>query len=349
MIFASEGKVFDKYNKQLLWKSSDQNSWYEWWYFKVNDQKSGRSFYFVYGLVNPWDRNQTLISSKAFVQAGDFSQMKIIEEKFKPQDFKKTKNSILQIGKSNDFSEKHLRGDIVNESGHRVRWDLTVAHDWEFNAMGWTIRFPEISNIYWYPAQASTSMNGWIEFDGERTEILDGAGYQDRNWGRSFPDWWAWLVANNFKNSPGTVLAAGGGRPKILNKINIIDGFTIGLKHEGQEYSWRLPDLDKITLDIHFGRWIVSGKNRKGMKIEIEAFAPKEKFMILPFMTPQGKVFKDYETLSGNMTVRLYKKEAKTKEYKLVTTLETDQAGIEYGSFHEFALEKLFNTHLMLQ
>ncbi len=342
-------KTARKYNQRLLWNPTDKNSWYEWWYYKVVDPKTEKSFYFVYGLVNPWDEKQTRPASKAFVSAGSFDQKLIVEEKFRPQHFQQKTGITLQIGDRNHFSENHLLGDIINPEGKRVRWDLQTTPDWEFNAMGWTIRFPEITNIYWYPAQASLHMTGWIEFDGQRIELSQAPGYQDRNWGRSFPDWWSWLVSNNFKNSPGTVLAAGGGKPHLLNHFNIVEGFTIGLRYQGKKYTWSLPHLDRITLDIEFGKWIVTAENHKGDRIDIEAYAPKEKFMILPFTTPDGHEFKDYEALNGKMTVRLYKKKKTRKEFALVTVLETDQAGIEYGSFKDFDFSRLFDSRLKLQ
>ena len=47
-------------------------------------------------------------------------------------------------------------------------------------------------------------------------------------------------------------------------------------------------------------------------------------------MTPQGKMYNDYEALTGRVNVKLY------KGAKLLADLESDEAGIEYGSFAVF-------------
>lgn len=335
----------DKFN-ELVWENTDQGDWYEWWYYKVIDPKTNQAFYFTYGLVNPWDKSQSNPASKAFVSAGSFDQKLIVEEKFSPQQFATTKDEssfLFQIGNRNQMSNQHLVGDIVDKDGHRVQWDITTEKEWRYNAMGWTLFFPEMSNIYWYPAQANMKMSGWIKFDGRLISLEQAPAYQDRNWGRSFPKWWAWIVSNKFKNSPGTVLASGGGTPKVLNAATI-QGYTIGLLHEGKEHTFRMPDGDKINLNVSFGRWEITAYNIKRLeKIVIHADAPKEKFMVLPFTTPQGQVFKDYEALQGHLTVQLYKKKWPLGEYHLVADLESDEAGIEFGSYNDFDLKQIFS------
>ncbi len=210
-------------------------------------------------------------------------------------------------------------------------WNLTIEKDWGFNAMGWGMQIPEAFNIYWYPAQASGFISGDLVFNGETIHFDRALGYQDRNWGRSLPKWWAWLVSNNFKNSPGTVLAAGGGEPKVLGR-EIYKGMSIGLRHKGVEYSFRPNDGAIVQTDISFGKWEVTATKLFKYKITLSAWAPAEKFMLLPFISPDGTVFKDMETLNGNIKVRLYEF-VDFGQWKEIANLESDEAGIEYGSY----------------
>lgn len=198
--------------------------------------------------------------------------------------------------------------------------------EWGANLMGWTMHQDWISNIYWYPAQAGARMSGTINYRG-KVHTLNGApAYQDRNWGRSFPKWWTWLVSNNFKGAPGTVLAAGGGQPRIYPGVSPVQTVTIGLRHQGREYLFRPTTGDIVKIDVNFGKWEVRARNKRGERLEISAFAPRDKFLLLKFMTPQGRVFNDYEALTGRMSVKLYKGGG------LLADLETEDAGIEYGS-----------------
>ena len=68
----------------------------------------------------------------------------------------------------------------------------------------------------------------------------------------------------------------------------------------------------------------------KNIKIEVVATAPKESFMDLQFLTPDGQIFHDYETLTGKVVVKLYKKTL--FGWKIFETLQSNQTGIEYGS-----------------
>lgn len=360
--YSSTTTTKEKFN-QLIWNEADKNDWYEWWYYKVIHPETQKSFYFVYGLVNPWDTKGIRESSKAFVSAGSFSQKKIIEENFQFSNLKYNKGTltprtpIISYNQENTFSPSSLQGNITNENNEKVQWSFSTLREWSYNAMGWTLFIPEISNIYWFPIQASLRMTGWINFNGEQLEFKNALGYQDRNWGRSFPKWWAWIVSNNFINSPGTVLASGGGRPRIAGIGSPLDGFTIGVLHKGKDYIFRMPSGHKIKIDIHFGRWYLEAVNHQNEKLLIEAYAPKSKFMLLPFMTPTGEQFKDYETLNGWAKMQIFKRKSMFSNWEKITELETHEAGIEYGSYEEYTLndtnkaprfEELFNSKVSL-
>ena len=308
----------------------DRGDWYEWWYYKVVDPVTREAFYFTYGVINPWDNEQTLAGSRSVVQVGSFADKTIVTGEFPVTDFHASySDTNVEIG-GNIATARQLKGH-VNQNGHDVSWDLAFDKQWGFDAMGWSMQQADVSNIYWYPAQASAAVSGTITFDGVVHQFSSAPGYQDRNWGRSFPKWWTWLTSNNFKNSPGTVLAAGGGVPKVLDSM-YVPGLVIGLTHQGHEYVFRNTDGDLINYDIRWGRWEISAENKHDEKIVISAYAPPEKFMMLPFMSPRGDTFYDYEALLGHMTVRIYKRANFLSSWKLKADLVTEEAGIEWGS-----------------
>ena len=329
----------DPYNA-LIWNRSNQEAglgqvdrgeWYEWWYYKVVDPVSREAFYFTYGVINPWDTENTLAGTRSVVQIGDFNTHTIVTGEYPVTDFHAAYNqTAVEIG-GNVATDKKLVGHLV-QNGHDVSWDLTLTKQWGFEAMGWSMSQENISNIYWYPAQASALVSGTITFDGRQYEFAGAPGYQDRNWGRSFPKWWTWLTSNHFKNSPGTTLAAGGGMPKAFDSAYLFAGICIGLNHLGREYAFRNTDGDQIKYDISWGRWEISAENQHNQKIVISAYAPPEKFMMLPFMSPEGAVFYDYEALMGHMTVKLYKRANFMSDWRQIADLETDEAGIEWGT-----------------
>ncbi len=320
----------------------DTKPWFEWWYYKVVLPETNDAFFFVYGVVNPWDSQRTLGGTRASVIMGDFTAMVQAEDNLPLDTFNASYDETLVTIKDNVATDKFVKGQITNEQGEQFAWNMVVEKDWAFNATSWATG-RGVTNIEWYPAQASARCSGSIMSKGKTYQFDHAPCYQDRNWGNSFPEWWTWLVSNSFDHHPSTTLAIGGGKPKFFGRIHLIESVAIGLKHKGHEYSWRPSDLDKVKIDINFGKWEVVGINRTH-KIEVSAYAPKTKFLDLNFMTPEGKIFHDYEALTGDMTVKLYKRKVPLiTSWELVETLTTHHAGIEYGSEQQYPIKSLFN------
>ncbi len=331
----------------------DRRPWYEWWYYKVVQPETRRAFFFVYGVVNPWDLTGEKTASRAHLSFGDFESRSIIEENRPAADFQASYDEpYVRIGE-NSATAGRIVGRVGGADGAQAAWNLALETEWSFNAMGWGMGMPGLLDIFWYPAQASARMSGWIEENGERFELQDAPAYQDRNWGRAFPKWWAWIVSNRFENSPGTALVAGGGKPKLFGQVAVYEGMSLGLKYGGKEYSFRPNDADRFKVKVRFGVWEVTAVNREGYKIEISAYAPKEKFMLLPFMTPQGQVYRDYETLTGDLRVKLYEREGGwlTWQWKPIAELESREAGIEFGSYdsQDLSIESVFAQEIQFE
>lgn len=325
---------------------TDKRPWFEWWYYKVVLPETNEAFYFVYGVVNPWDSRGVLKGTRSYVGFGDFQVKKSLEQKFLLSEFESLYDETYVSVANNIATDKHFYGEI-NDDGQHCRWDIKVNHHWSFNATGWATG-KLLTNIEWYPAQADASCSGTIESHGKTYEFKDAPCYQDRNWGFSFPDWWTWIVSNKFKDHPETSLAIGGGRPTFFGRFKPIEGVAIGLKHGGKEYSWRPNDFDKVRLSVNFGKWEVLAVN-EDYKIQIVAHAPKEKFMDLQFVTPQGDIFHDYETLLGNVSVKLYKKPRFLfANWELIEVLSSEFTGIEYGSHSTHEKSDIFNSERLL-
>ncbi len=325
----------------LIWDGRP-GDWYEWWYYKTVLPGTGQAFYFCYGVVNPWDRGQTAPASRSYVSAGNFGGSESAEQAFPVSAFSASASSTFVKVGGNSATDKALTGSILLPGGGEASWDIKVEKDWGFNAMGWTMYPQGLSNIYWYPAQASAYMTGNVTWRGKTYRLDRAPAYQDRNWGKSFPKWWTWLVSNHFKGSPGTALAAGGGEPKVIGGINLPNAMGIGLRYKGREYAFRLGSGDYIKLDVNYGKWEVRAANGDGERIEITAYAPEEKFLLLKFMAPQGREFYDYEALLGNIKVKLY------SGSRLIADLESDESGIEFGSGAPQEFHRLFGTKVPL-
>lgn len=310
------------------YKQGYEKPWYEWWYYKVVLPETGESFFFVYGVVNPWDSKHTMKGTRAYVGMGDFNNTQQVENLFPLNEFKAAYDStFVEVG-NHLATDVNFNGSLNHESGDQYSWDISIKKDWAYNATGWATG-RGITDIEWYPAQAGAHCSGTIVSKNKLYQFTDAPCYQDRNWGRKFPSWWTWVVSNHFKENKDSVLAVGGGKPDIFGKPTPVQGVSIGLRHKGINYHFRPNDLDKVKTDVSWGKWEMSGENDR-YKVTVSAHAPKEKFMDLQFVMPDGKVFHDYETLTGKVTVKIYHKSL--LRWKLVDTLTSDFAGIEYGS-----------------
>lgn len=308
----------------------DKSTWYEWWYYKVVIPKTGESFFFVYGIVNPWDKSKSMKGTRSYVGMGDFKAKIQAEEKFDISDFHAAYDRTYVEVKNNIATDRRFFGDLKDEQGEKYSWDIQIQKKWSFNAEGWMMG-TMITDIEWYPAQADATCSGSVMSKGKLVEFKDAPCYQDRNWGNRFPDWWTWIVSNNFEGHPNTTLAIGGGKPTLRGgHTSPYAGVSVGLKHRGKVYSFRPINFHKVKTDVTFGKWEVTA-TKLNYKVEIVATAPKEKFMDLQFMTPNGMIFHDYETLNGRVVVKLYKRIG-LRGWRLMDVLISNHAGIEYGS-----------------
>jgi tocopherol cyclase len=317
----------------------DKTLWYEWWYYKIVIPGTGKSYFFVYGVVNPWDLEQKSKGTRSYVGMGDFANKDQVEEQFNVSDFSASYSETYVVINRNTATDKFFNGSLKNEQGETYEWDVKISKHWAYNAEGWMMG-SMITDIEWYPAQASASCTGSVTTRGEKTTFKDVPCYQDRNWGKSFPDWWTWIVSNHFEGHPGTALAVGGGKPKVRGTRTPIASVSIGLTHEGKDYSFRPVDMQLVSTDVNFGKWKVWAMGKK-YKIEVEAYAPKEEFMDLQFVTPSGEIFHDYETLTGQLRVKLYERNG--IGLKLIADLVSSYAGIEFGSTENYR-EKLLES-----
>lgn len=334
--FILSASAFDRYNtyqwnranRDALNLKVDRSPWFEWWYYKVVIPETGKSYFFVYGVINPWDKDKTLKGTKSYVTMGDFSQKLILENSFLVEDFKASDQETYVQIQNNIATDKNIVGELKTLTGKKIKWNIQLEKKWAFNAQGWLLG-SGVTDIEWYPAQASALCSGEVIDGMKKVKFSNAPCYQDRNWGSRFPKWWTWIVSNSFSNSPETALAVGGGKPTVSGRVSPLAGIYIGLKHQAVEYSFRPTDLNLVKSEINFGKWKISAMNKTHL-IRIEASAPVDSFMDLQFMSPHGEIFHDYETLNGKLEIKLYRRIG--PKFQFVETLNSNHTGIEFGS-----------------
>lgn len=315
------------------WDKTSRDNWFEWWYYKVIDPQTQHAYFFCYGVVNPWDTDSQSAASHAFVTFGDFDQHLILRFQTPVSQFNASAQTpFVQVGPQT-ATDTHLMASFEDQ-GHTVSWDLTYKKQFGWDAMGWGLLFPHFFNIYWHPAQMDAFVQGSITIDGREVVIKDAPGYQDRNWGHSFPTWWFWIHSNSFIENPQSSFVGGGGHAQDALDTPLPTAVLLALKHNGKLYEFRSSE-PKYYFDwtMNLGHWEITAQNFQ-YKLLVTADALASDMMDLQFATPDGNIFHDYETLNGNLEVTLYQKKNLGLSLEKIVQLTSHSAGLEYGKDH---------------
>ena len=307
------------------------NQWFEWWYYKVLDPQTNHSFYFCYGVVNPSTTNSPSPHARAFVSFGDFEQNLILKTEVPSNQFKASATSpFIQVGPH--LATDQLLSAAFSDQGHHVQWLFSIEKKAGWNAMGWGLPERGFFNIYWHPAQMDAAFQGTLDIDGKHYLFQNADGYQDHNWGTSFPRWWFWIASNSFVENPESSFVGGGGNAESPLGFPLPTALLLALSHEGQLYEFRSSEPEYVfNWDMHLGQWEITASNASHM-LKVSAQSDPAQMMDLPFLTPEGKTFHDYETLNGNLHIELYKRKFFGYAWEKMIDLSTDNsAGLELG------------------
>ncbi len=110
-----------------------QTPWFEWWYYKVVLPEKNKSFFFVYGVVNPWDTTESNSATRSYITMGSFSDNEIVEKKFPLSDFSASYTSTdVRVGEGNRATDLFFKGELETELGSRGGWDVSIKKIWGF-------------------------------------------------------------------------------------------------------------------------------------------------------------------------------------------------------------------------
>lgn len=311
----------------------DKGNWYEWWYYKVIHPETNQSFYFCYGIVNPWDKEGVSGNSRAFISFGDFHQKMILNTSYPVTEFE-SQYDLLSTRIGMHIATEKTFSASFEDKDHSVNFSFSIDKKKGWHALGWGFLFPSLFNIYWYPAQMDSLFSGTLTLDGRTYHFDKADGYQDHNWGRAFPQWWFWIAANSFDQNRESSFVGGGGDARISNGIKIpITAILLALHHEGKLYEFRSNEPKYLfEYEIDLGSWSLIATNPR-YKLVVHAAADPKQMMDLPFQTPDGNIFHDYETLNGKLSVELYERRIFFPfNFRTIAILSTqNKAGLEFG------------------
>ncbi|MBC8122249.1 MAG: tocopherol cyclase family protein [Gemmatimonadaceae bacterium] len=307
-----------------LWQSRDRR-FFEGWYYRVSLPECGESFAFMYSIedlhgsptsggfaqvLGPGDvRIYTLLPVQGFwasptqLALGHWSGTEGSAHYLDPEKFAK------QVEWGYQATDTLNQGSIRDEhSGEVVQWHYRIrpVYGWgraeRPRATMELLSYLPVFEPGWQILMAYGLAEGWIEWRGERYEFTDAPAYGEKNWGGAFPSKWFWVQANQFDDSPGTALVAGGGLRGVLWWEESVA--MVGLYHQGQFYNFMPSETEIDCAILPWGRWQISAASDR-YRIDVTGKINAEGGIDLLAPTRDGPRFVCRDTLLGEVNVRL--------------------------------------------
>jgi hypothetical protein len=216
-------------------------------------------------------------------------------------------NDVLHLGKSL-FSLDRVSIDIQAEDltvdGMIVITNITPIKTTFISPsiMGFFHYFPRMECNHDVVSMNHT-FNGEISIGKEEITFVEGKGYIEKDFGKSFPSKYIWIQTNHFKVSDTSLMFSYATIPYLGMKFK---GLIADLIIENKEYRFATYNLSRVKkLEIDENRVYVEIKKGKYL-LSIEGTNRHT----IPLVAPKGGSMNDYikEGLSGEVKVVLYKK-----------------------------------------
>lgn len=177
-------------------------NYFEGWYFKLSDETGGNSLALIPGVSfgeSEGDRH-------AFIQVLDEPSLKSHYFRFDIESFRYSEADFsISIGGSS-FGRNGIRLDIDRE-GFTLRGSLEFKDIVPFpktvcnpGVMG-PFSFMPFMECFHGVVNITSSIQGSLIVCGRETDYTCGRGYIEKDWGRSFPEWWIWVHSDRFKRA----------------------------------------------------------------------------------------------------------------------------------------------------
>ncbi len=324
-----DGDVPNPDPNRYHWNGSE-DPFFEGWYYKLKDQATGQSFFFIYGVQNPATPADPMSGGFVYVERGDGDY----EFKLLPlSEFQASKQICdVTVGPSH-ATETHIDGQ-TGAGSRTITWDLDIVIRSEWgNTMGILTNKPLIP-VNWYVNALSSRISGVIRWRGTEYAVDDAPGYNDHNWGPLFPDSWLWSHANGF-DDPDEALAFAGG-PVPLGPVTP-DGYMLVYRVKNKMYAFRTQDVTavfNVTQSHLTGQVQVTATQGNDRVVYTVASKPADQRVVL-VPTTTGMVPGGFETFEGTFTVDLYARQgtAWTRLRHAVSDVGVIEFGGGYGGF----------------
>jgi tocopherol cyclase len=318
-------KVTKKWKPAIYQGNKKMKGYFEGWYFKLVDYSRNNVYAIIPGVSFEKDGK----TKHSFIQIFDGNTGKTWYQKYSIEDFTFSKKDFdLKIG-DNSFSHKGLSLDIKTT-------DLAVKGKISFDQLRpWPVTFFTPGVMGWYTfvpfmecyhgiVSFDHRLTGKLNINGEIVDFTEGRGYIEKDWGKSFPEYWIWMQTNHFKKENTSMMASIANIPWIGRSF---DGFLAGIYLNDEVHRFTTYNGTKITkLQLEDDKVAITLQNRKE-KLEIMAFKSKGAELAAPIMGKmEGRIL---ESITAKIHIKLFNIKKKTEQ--LIFDDIGTNAGLEIG------------------
>jgi hypothetical protein len=197
-------RIYKLFHPEIFQGRYQKKHYFEGWYYKIIDKDKEHALAVIPGIS--LDKND----SHAFIQLLDhdnhafYFRYELSEFMYHPRKFE------VKIG-NNYFSKDkillNLKEKDVNIHGrlnlfNRIEFPKTILRP---GIMG-PYSFVPFMECYHGIVSIHHDVGGQLMLSGEKVDFTGGYGYVEKDWGKSFPEYWIWFQSNHFKTRDVTVM-----------------------------------------------------------------------------------------------------------------------------------------------
>ncbi|MGX7107857.1 tocopherol cyclase family protein [Facklamia miroungae] len=220
-------------NPELFQGKYQTKNYFEGWYYKLVTKDEKHSIALIPGIA--YDKEG---KGHAFIQMIDRLTYRTEYYRFPINAFDFSGNSFdITIGNSN-FKQNQLTIDLSKQA-YPIEGHLTFNEIESFpkkllrpGIMG-PFSFVPFMECYHGVVTLHQRLSGTLKINQQTIDFTDGYGYIEKDWGRSFPDWWVWLQSNHFSEDKTSLMFSMAKIPWLGNHFT---GFLSFLKHQEKLY-----------------------------------------------------------------------------------------------------------------
>lgn len=221
---------------------------FEGWYFKLIDQAE-KNIYAIIPGVSFDERG----SSHCFIQVLNGTDASSHYIRYDISSFRYSQRRFeICVGQSifsRDKINLSVSGEGLEISGsldfrNLNPWPSTITSP---GAMGW-YAFVPFMECYHGIVSFDHEIKGSLKINGSEVDFSGGRGYIEKDWGRSFPQYYAWAQSNHFAEKGISIMLSIANIPWLGKSF---DGFMVGFWHKSRLYRFTSYNGAKLVgLDV---------------------------------------------------------------------------------------------------